>query len=685
MKTSKRAIALFLTVIMFASVLFVNTSAASMSQKSYGGKYGKMIPVASNYKTTCKSYSVKGESGKLYFKLDSNGYKSNVFYSFAIFTDKGMKNNVVNASGAFPSVDSKTSITWNVANFKSGVYYGKTFTYIKTKSGNVIDSDSVYTFTITVNKVALLQPKITLCEVTSAGVALKWTAIKYAEIYRVYRKTAGDASYKKLVDTTARTFTDADITPGVTYIYTVRGIDNGYGSKYNKGVSVVYLTAPVISEAPLTVDNNAISLKWEKVEGAAGYIVYRRLSTETKYTRLTKLVGDITEYLDTAAKEDGCKYYYKVRAFSGITSGPTSKAASAAFFASAKISSATCIDGFAKIGWDTFDGANNYTLYKKTGADGEWTVAFESADSTEYIDYSIERGTTYYYSLVVTKNGEKSSFDTTGTGVTYLGSTEITGISNNTDNSTLITWNALADAKGYNIYRSTAGAAPQLVGTVIGKTKFYDFSKRMNNLRYTYSVEPFSDYSTGILSAEKSVLYMSAPELISAVWTDSGNLIKWKNVPGATSYTVYKRTPKGSWTVIGSLSDTYSFVDADAKKGEAYYYTVAAMNGSERGSYESGLGVNCLGAPKITSVAQNIDDSVSVKFEKVTGATGYYIYRKTIDGSWKNIGKTTGTTFKDTASLEDGCEYFYTVKAFNKNGAGLNHAFGVPIVYIQTQ
>ena len=58
MKTMKKSLAVFLAVLCLLSTLSVTTLAAT-KYKSYDGKYGLMIPVKSNYKTQCKTYSIK--------------------------------------------------------------------------------------------------------------------------------------------------------------------------------------------------------------------------------------------------------------------------------------------------------------------------------------------------------------------------------------------------------------------------------------------------------------------------------------------------------------------------------------------------------------------------------------------------------------------------------------------------
>ena len=72
-------------------------------------------------------------------------------------------------------------------------------------------------------------------------------------------------------------------------------------------------------------------------------------------------------------------------------------------------------------------------------------------------------------------------------------------------------------------------------------------------------------------------------------------------------------------------------------------------------------------APSITA-KQNTSayatNSVTVKWGKVTGVTGYEVYRSTSKSSgYKKVGTTTGVSFKNTG-LSSGKTYYYKVKAY---------------------
>ncbi|MBE6801208.1 MAG: hypothetical protein E7529_08370 [Ruminococcaceae bacterium] len=588
MKTLKKSLAVFLAVVCLISAFSV-TSFAATKYKSYDGKYGLMIPVKSNYKTQCKSYSIKQDKGSLTFKFDSKGYEENVYFGFTIYSDEERQNIIINKNGAFPTVDSKGSLTIDFSKLESGTYYGLTFTYIQKKGDLIIDKDSIYQFEINLNKIANVTPKIIEAQALYSGNYLKWKKVTYADFYRVYRKQEG-SDYEIIADVTKREYTDKTAVRGEKYIYTIRAFDEDCYSKRNKnGVDLIYLAPPKFADLPETLEDNKIKISWEAVKGAQKYRVYRKTEDAKKYTRLATVGADILEYTDKSSKKDGETYIYAVKAVNGTNAGVLSPKNKITLFG-VKKPTASCIGETVTVKWDIIENATDYKLFKKN-ADGQWDLVCSGAETFEYVDADVSTGNKYNYSLVVEKDGQYSSFDTKGITVYCLAEPKITSIKSGVDNSVYLKWDKIAGATKYNIYRESPFEDYKLIGTT-SKTSFYDKTEKDSNYFYTYYVEAANEYGEGVSGNNMRMhLYMKAPELVSLKW-DSGNVIKWKRVAGATSYVIMRRTPSGDFKIIAEVEDVLSYKDKTAKKSSKYYYTVAAMNGKYQGSYESGLRVN---------------------------------------------------------------------------------------------
>lgn len=155
--------------------------------------------------------------------------------------------------------------------------------------------------------------------------------------------------------------------------------------------------------------------------------------------------------------------------------------------------------------------------------------------------------------------------------------------------------------------------------------------------------------------------------LKSASVTLDGPVIKWSKLSGATKYIVYRRSATGTkWTKLGSTTST-SYTDKSVKaKSGAYVYTVKGVDKNGKGSRYlfAGVGVNFVGAPKVSSVKLSGND-YTVSWNKISGVKTYYVYRKVSGGSWSKVGTITNgaTSFTDKTSKTSGTKYVYTVKA----------------------
>ncbi len=145
------------------------------------------------------------------------------------------------------------------------------------------------------------------------GIEVKWTPVKNATGYRVYRRGAGEGwTYLKTIKETI--FLDNSPVSGKPYRYTVRAVCGNYRSYYSsEGALLKRLSNPTSIKA--TNRSDGIFLTWNGVSGAAKYRVYRRGAGES-----WQLLGVVTNkyYLDKTAKIN-TKYRYTVRAVSGTT------------------------------------------------------------------------------------------------------------------------------------------------------------------------------------------------------------------------------------------------------------------------------------------------------------------------------------------------------------------------------
>lgn len=153
----------------------------------------------------------------------------------------------------------------------------------------------------------------------TTGVAIHWSEVSGASMYRVLRKKA-DANWTILLDTAYTSYTDKDTTSGIRYSYLVRPMDSNrnYLNTISEPKTISYLAIPILLSAQST--GGIVKLNWAQSGTATGYWVYRKgpydydWSVIGNITGLTNNVDPITYFDRTAVK--GTQYSYTIRAYS---------------------------------------------------------------------------------------------------------------------------------------------------------------------------------------------------------------------------------------------------------------------------------------------------------------------------------------------------------------------------------
>ena len=236
----------------------------------------------------------------------------------------------------------------------------------------------------------------------------------------------------------------------------------------------------------------------------------------------------------------------------------------------------------------------------------------------------------------------------------------------NTTNGVKITYYSKGNT-GYYIYRKSGNGNWTRIATT--KSSSYVDKTAKSGTTYTYTVRSYLGKTTsGFVKNGITIKRLSDPTVSSASNITVGVQVKWFKVTGATGYVVYRKTGTGSWSRIATIKSgsTTSYTDKSAKSGSNYSYTVRACNGSTMSDWHNSKAVKRLSNPAVTS-ASKTSNGINVKWSKVTGATGYVVYRKTAKGSWSriaNIKSGSTTSYTDTKASR-GVTYIYTVRAYS--------------------
>ena len=290
---------------------------------------------------------------------------------------------------------SATSFTHN--KLKSETKYTYTVRCLDSKGNFVSGYDKNGTSNIFLNP-----PKISSLANINGGVEIKWNTLKYADGYRVYRKTK-NTGWTRIGNTEDNTFKDTNVKSGTAYTYTVRCVDEdgNFASYFNNGKSVTFVKTPTINKIENTATGSKIS--WGKCSGASKYRVYYLKN------RSWKALGNTTATSFTHNKlKSETKYTYTVRCLDSkgkFASGYDKNGTSNTFIAPPAISKVSKAANGNLVKWNRVPDAAGYRLYRKT-VNTSWSRLADVTEGTSYTDTSAKKGNVYSYTLrCLDKNG----------------------------------------------------------------------------------------------------------------------------------------------------------------------------------------------------------------------------------------------------------------------------------------
>ncbi|MCD7752983.1 MAG: hypothetical protein LUH41_00315, partial [Clostridiales bacterium] len=315
--------------------------------------------------------------------------------------------------------------------------------------------------------------------------------------------------------------------------------------------------------------------------------------------------------------------------------------------------------------WSAVTGATDYRIYRKT-VSGSWqNLGSVSSSTLTYTDTAVadNSGTTYYYTVRAVSGSTLGSYDSSKS-IVRLAQPTVT--LSNASTGVTVKWGAVTGATGYTVWRKTSGGSWAKIATASGSTLSYTDTAVADNsgTTYYYTVRAVSGSVLSSYVTTKSIVRLAQPT-VTLSNASTGVTVKWSAVTGATDYRIYRKTVSGSWQNLGSVSSstlTYTDTAVADNSGTTYYYTVRAVSGSILGSYDSSKSIVRLAQPTVT--LSNASTGVTVKWGKVTGATGYTVWRKTSGGSWAKIATVSSSTLTYTdTTASSGTTYYYTVRA----------------------
>jgi uncharacterized protein (DUF1800 family) len=439
-----------------------------------------------------------------------------------------------------------------------------------------------------------------------------------------------------------------------------------------------------------TPGDKQVTLSWSASAGAATYSLFRGTTSngegstpiKTGITGTSFVNGDLT---------NGTTYFFKITAVnstgtSGMSNEASAKPAAAVALPPPTGLAAAAGDKQVLLTWNAVAGAASYNVYRGTSANGEAsTPVMTGITALTFTNTGLTNGTTYFFKVAAVNSTTTSGMSNEASAkpvapVLLPAPTGLAAVAG--DKQVVLTWNAVAGALSYNVYRGTSanGEASTPVMTGVMALTFTN-TGLTDGTTYFFKVAAVNangagDKSNEAIAEPVAPVLLPAPTGLAAVAGDKQVVLTWTAVAGALSYDVYRGTSangEASTPVMTGVT-ALTFTNTGLTDGTTYFFKVAAVNANGAGDKSNEASAKTVAPPPPpapTGLAAVAGDKQAVlTWTASTGATSYNVYRGTSangEASSPVMTGVTALTFTNTG-LTNGTTYFFKVAAVNANG-----------------
>ena len=567
------------------------------------------------------------------------------------------------------TVEGNTNVTYLDKNVQNGVTYTYNVVAINALGESKVsdNSNSLYRWSEAVK---------TTPNLAEGGIKVTWQAKSNATGYMVYRCV--DNVWTLIGESKTAEYLDKDVVSNKTYSYAIGMVINGSVSAVHKASQPQLRYIAPATIVATTNGSNYTKVSWEAVAGATKYYLYKATSANGSYELVASFDSGTLSYVDKNVTA-GKTVFYKTKCYNGQNTSVFSASKKSTFLEMPKIKAITNVYEGQKITWNSVAGATGYRLYRRVYGAKTWTyITTVDSKTLSYIDNGGTNGAIMSYTVRAANDDSYSTYKARS--MTFIKATAVSVA--NANEGMYIKWEENEVANGYYVYRKVNGAKSWRRIAKVSTPYYTDKNVKSGN-NYTYTVKAYKGkYLSGCDMAGCTLMYLERPTLRAATNGYGSMIFSWKAVNGAQSYRVYRKADKEkSWTYLGNTSGT-SYTDKNIQNLSTYKYTVRAVNGKSVSKYYSGVSKKYMTAPALS--VSNSTSGIYLSWNRITGATSYYLYRKAGNAkNWTKIGTITANSYLDT-NVKAGVTYTYTIRAYGSKTLSGCYSKGWKIMHLKT-
>jgi fibronectin type 3 domain-containing protein len=283
-------------------------------------------------------------------------------------------------------------------------------------------------------------------------------------------------------------YLDKGVTSLTSYAYSIVSVDSEGTESQGNAFTLDFcrVTPPKVLSA--TPETNAITVKWEAVDGIDSYRVYR--TTDNSWVKISDVKASETSFIDTTVNS-GTQYKYTV---TSVKNNSESYIAEGNFKSAtyvnrpSDITASLTVEGIS-LSWETIDKYSNFILYKRVKGENDWKeLTKTTVSNTTYHDKAVSSGVVYEYAIkAVSADGTFESGLSSIKEVIFLSKIETVKVSSYAG-GVKVSWSAVNGAEEYAVYRRLSTGSWEVIKTVSASTLSYKDTKAESGKDYSYTV-----------------------------------------------------------------------------------------------------------------------------------------------------------------------------------------------------
>ena len=360
-----------------------------------------------------------------------------------------------NANYDNKKVVSGNKTSFSFAKLKAGTkYYIKACGYVVRGGKNYYSNSNKLTVTTSTTPTVIdKQPTppaavkgFSVSSVTETSAALKWDKVSDANGYIVYKYDDAQKTWIRIVKIAANStsYTVSGLSSGTTYKFAIKAYktENGKEITSTSFPTVTATTKKVTDPTPVvtppanvsglnvsSITETSVTLKWNKVTDATGYIIYKYDDTNKTWVKTAKLPTNSTTTYIVSKLLSGTTYKFAVKAYKTVNTYETISALYATVSATTKTTTVTVTppdsiqsiwetkvaDNSISLEWDKISDATGYILYQYDNTQKTWVrIVKTTTNSTTYTVSNLDSATTYKFAVKAYKtiNGREYTSET---------------------------------------------------------------------------------------------------------------------------------------------------------------------------------------------------------------------------------------------------------------------------------